>query len=67
MSSVFKAAKREMTSVGRCVAISSLALYVYAQLSHGIRHAKVKEGISVLLAVLKVRPSNASRVDVNAF
>lgn len=46
-----------MTSVGRCVAISSLALYVYCQLSHGIQHAKVKEGISVLLAVLKVLTS----------
>jgi len=51
---VLKSAKRESTSVGRCVAISSLAIYVYCQLAHGTKHAKVKESIAVLLAVLKV-------------
>ncbi len=51
---VLKSAKREATSVGRCVAISSLAVYVYCQLAHGTKHSKVKEAIAVLLAVLKV-------------
>lgn len=55
MALVLKSAKREATSVGRCVAISSLALYVYCQLAHGTKHTKVKEAIAVLLAVLKVR------------
>ncbi|XP_046445727.1 ral GTPase-activating protein subunit alpha-1-like isoform X1 [Daphnia pulex] len=50
---VLKSAKREATSVGRCVAISSLAVYVYCQLAHGTKHSKVKEAIAVLLAVLK--------------
>lgn len=52
---MLKSAKREATSVGRCVAISSLAVYVYCQLAHGTKHAKVKEAVAVLLAVLKVR------------
>ncbi len=51
---VMKSAKREATSVGRCVAISSLALYTYCQLSHGTGHSKIKEAIAVLVAVLKV-------------
>lgn len=54
MALVLKSAKREATSVGRCVAISSLAVYIYCQLAHGTKHAKVKEAIAVLLAVLKV-------------
>ena len=54
MALVLKSAKREATSVGRCVAISSLALYTYCQLSHGTGHSKIKEAIAVLLAVLKV-------------
>lgn len=52
---VLKSAKREATSVGRCVAISSLAVYIYCQLAHGTKHAKVKEAIAVLLAVLKFK------------
>ncbi len=53
---VLKSAKREATSVGRCVAISSLAVYIYCQLAHNTKHAKVKEAIAVLLAVLEVIP-----------
>ncbi len=52
---VLKSAKREATSVGRCVAISSLAVYIFCQLAHDTKHTKVKEAIAVLLAVLKVR------------
>lgn len=55
MALVLKSAKREATSVGRCVAISSLAVYIFCQLAHDTKHAKVKEAIAVLLAVLKVR------------
>ena len=56
MSLVLKSAKRESTSQGRCVAIASLALFVYGQLQHRSGHAKIKEAIAVLLAVLKVSP-----------
>ena len=52
-----KSAKREASSFGRCIAISSLAIYIYCQLTHATRHAKVKDAIVVLLAVLKVSPS----------
>ena len=51
-----KSAKREASSLGRCIAISSLAMYIYCQLTHATRHAKVKDAIIVLLAVLKVSP-----------
>ena len=51
---VMKSAKREASSFGRCIAISSLAIYIYCQLTHATRHAKVKDAITVLLAVLKV-------------
>jgi len=50
---VMKSAKREASSFGRCIAISSLAIYIYCQLTHATRHAKVKDAIVVLLAVLK--------------
>ena len=56
MALVLKSAKREATSVGRFVAISSLAVYIYCQLAHNTKHAKVKEAIAVLLAVLEVIP-----------
>lgn len=51
---IIKSAKREVTSVGRCVAISSLALYVYCQLTHDTGHPKVREALTILSAVLKV-------------
>jgi hypothetical protein len=53
---VLKSAKREATSVSRCVAISSLAVYIYCQFVHNTKHAKAKEAIAVLLAVLKLIP-----------
>lgn len=39
----------------RCIAISSLAIYLYEELSHDIQHCKIKEAVGVLLATLRVQ------------
>ena len=39
---------------GRCVAVSSVAIFLYGELTHGTLHPKMKEAINVLLGALMV-------------
>ncbi|XP_013400060.1 ral GTPase-activating protein subunit alpha-1-like isoform X2 [Lingula anatina] len=57
ISMVLKCGKKEPAGLARCVAISSLGIFIYEELSHGSMHSKMKEAVNVLLAVLKVWPS----------
>ena len=38
----------------RCIAISSLGIFMYEELSHDIMHPKLKEAVNTLLSTLKV-------------
>lgn len=38
----------------RCVAVSSVAIFLYGELTHGTMHPKMKEAINVLLGALMV-------------
>jgi len=39
----------------RCIAISSLGIFMYEELSHDIMHPKLKEAVNTLLSTLKVQ------------
>ncbi|XP_035826426.1 ral GTPase-activating protein subunit alpha-1 [Aplysia californica] len=49
---LLKAGKREPAGLARCVAVSSVAIFLYGELSHGTMHPKMKEAINVLLGAL---------------
>ena len=55
MAALLKAGKKEPAGLARCIAISSLGIFLYEELSHGTMHQKSKETINVLLATLRVR------------
>ncbi|XP_067682813.1 ral GTPase-activating protein subunit alpha-1-like isoform X5 [Haliotis asinina] len=50
---LLKAGKREPAGLARCIAVSSVGIYLYEELTHGTQHSKVKEGVQVLLTALK--------------
>ena len=54
MAALLKAGKKEPAGLARCIAISSLGIFLYEELSHGTMHQKSKETINVLLATLRV-------------
>ncbi|KAK3764075.1 hypothetical protein RRG08_046540 [Elysia crispata] len=49
---LLKAGKREPAGLARCVAVSSVAIFLYGELTHGTLHPKMKEAINVLLGAL---------------
>ncbi|CAL1547567.1 unnamed protein product [Lymnaea stagnalis] len=49
---LLKAGKREPAGLARCVAVSSVAIFLYGELTHGTMHSKMKEAINVLLGAL---------------
>ncbi len=54
ISALLKSGKKEPAGLARCVAISSLGIFLYEELSHGSIHPKLKDAINVLLATLRV-------------
>lgn len=54
VSVLLKSGKREPAGLARCIALSSLGIYLYEEFSHGTFHPKIKETINVLLMALKV-------------
>ncbi|XP_052275567.1 ral GTPase-activating protein subunit alpha-2-like isoform X4 [Dreissena polymorpha] len=50
---LLKAGKREPAGLARCIAINSLGIFLYEEISHGTRnHVKFAEAVNVLLATL---------------
>ncbi|KAK7504780.1 hypothetical protein BaRGS_00003808 [Batillaria attramentaria] len=49
---LLKAGKREPAGLARCVAVSSIGIFLYGELTHGSQHPKIKEAINVLLGAL---------------
>ena len=54
ISMLLKSGKKEPAGLARCIAISSLGIFLYEELSHNTMHPKLKEAIHVLLLTLKV-------------
>ncbi|KAI8784564.1 ral GTPase-activating protein subunit alpha-2 isoform X1, partial [Biomphalaria glabrata] len=49
---LLRAGKKEPAGLARCVAVSSVAIFLYGELTHGTMHPKMKEAINVLLGAL---------------
>ncbi|ELU01115.1 hypothetical protein CAPTEDRAFT_167900, partial [Capitella teleta] len=62
---LLKSGRKEINPTARCIAISSLAIYLYEELSHDIQHCKIKEAVGVLLATLRFSNKNVAMVSSN--
>jgi hypothetical protein len=49
--------RRELTGVARCIALSSIAMFVYKELNYKSLHRTIPEAVNVLLLSLKVTES----------
>jgi hypothetical protein len=54
LSILLKCGKREPAGLARCIALSSLGIYLYQELTHETFHPKFKEAMNVLLLALRV-------------
>jgi hypothetical protein len=54
LSVLLKCGKREPAGLARCIALSSLGIYLYQELTHETFHPKIKETMNVLLLALRV-------------
>ena len=52
---LLRSCRREPSGIARCVALSSIAMFAYRELSHNTLHPRVPEAITVLLQALRVR------------
>ena len=59
---LLKAGKKEPAGLARCIALSSLGIFVYRELVHESYHPKLKEAITVLLAALKFNNKAVAQV-----
>ena len=62
ISVLLKAGKKEPAGLARCIALSSLGIFVYRELVHESYHPKLKEAITVLLAALKFNNKAVAQV-----
>ncbi len=61
---LLKAGKKEPNGLARCIALSSLGIFVYRELAHQTFHPKLKDAIFVLLAALKFNNKAVAQVSV---
>ncbi|XP_036363522.1 ral GTPase-activating protein subunit alpha-1 isoform X5 [Octopus sinensis] len=59
---LLKAGKLDSVSSARCIALSSLGIFLYEELVHGTLHPKIKEAINVLLGALKCSTKMVAKV-----
>jgi len=67
LSILLKCGKREPAGLARCIALSSLGIYVYQELTHETFHPKIKEAVTVLLSALRVSTQNFVKYVENVF
>ncbi|XP_021917093.1 ral GTPase-activating protein subunit alpha-1 isoform X3 [Zootermopsis nevadensis] len=53
LSILLKCGKREPAGLARCIALSSLGIYLYHELTHETFYPKIKEAVNVLLLALR--------------
>ncbi|XP_014218628.1 ral GTPase-activating protein subunit alpha-1 isoform X2 [Copidosoma floridanum] len=59
---LMRCCRREPTGVARCIALSSISMFVYKELSHKTMHRTVPEAINVLLLSLKTTHATVAQV-----
>ncbi|XP_041353753.1 ral GTPase-activating protein subunit alpha-1-like isoform X2 [Gigantopelta aegis] len=59
---LLKAGKREPAGLARCIAVSSVGIFLYEELSHDTSHPKIKESVHVLLASLRCGYRKSAKV-----
>ncbi|KAL3872620.1 hypothetical protein ACJMK2_035835 [Sinanodonta woodiana] len=59
---LIRAGKKEPAGLARCIAISSLGIFLYEELSHGKLHSKLAEAVNVLLGALRCMNKMVARV-----
>ncbi|KAH9496143.1 Ral GTPase-activating protein subunit alpha-1 [Bulinus truncatus] len=59
---LLRAGKKEPAGLARCVAVSSVAVFLYGELTHGTMHPKMKEAINVLLGALMCANKKVAKV-----
>ncbi|PNF30190.1 Ral GTPase-activating protein subunit alpha-2 [Cryptotermes secundus] len=62
LSILLKCGKREPAGQARCIALSSLGIYLYQELTHEIFHPKNKEAMNVLLLALRFNNKTVGQV-----
>ncbi len=62
---LLKAGKKEPNGLARCIALSSLGIFVYRELAHETFHPKLKDAIFVLLAALKFNNKAVAQVTMS--
>ncbi|XP_031364331.1 ral GTPase-activating protein subunit alpha-1 isoform X1 [Apis dorsata] len=50
---LLKSCRREPTGIARCIALSSIAMFIYRELCYKNQHSRIPEAVTVLLLALK--------------
>ncbi|XP_033736327.1 ral GTPase-activating protein subunit alpha-1-like isoform X2 [Pecten maximus] len=53
INTLLRAGKKEPAGLARCVAVSTIGIFLYEELSHGTLHPKLNEAVTVLLGALR--------------
>ncbi|XP_074642711.1 ral GTPase-activating protein subunit alpha-1-like [Tubulanus polymorphus] len=59
---LLKAGKQKPAGLAKCVAISSLSIFLYEELNHGTMHSKLKDAVNVLLVTLRFSDKTVAQV-----
>ncbi|XP_063231262.1 LOW QUALITY PROTEIN: ral GTPase-activating protein subunit alpha-1 [Bacillus rossius redtenbacheri] len=62
LSVLLKCGKREPAGLARCIALSSLGIYLYHELSHETFHPKIKDAVNILLLALRFNHKTVGQV-----
>ncbi|RLU22901.1 hypothetical protein DMN91_005179 [Ooceraea biroi] len=63
---LLRSCRREPTGIARCVALSSIAMFVYKELSYRTQHPRVPEAVTVLLLALRASHATVAQVACNS-
>ncbi|OAD60384.1 hypothetical protein WN48_05683 [Eufriesea mexicana] len=59
---LLRSCRREPTGIARCVALSSIAMFVYRELCYKNQHPRIPEAVTVLLLALKASHATVAQV-----
>ncbi|XP_048261983.1 ral GTPase-activating protein subunit alpha-1 isoform X1 [Bombus affinis] len=59
---LLRSCRREPTGIARCVAVSSIAMFVYRELCYKNQHPRIPEAVTVLLLALKATHATVAQV-----
>ncbi|XP_018351376.1 PREDICTED: probable Rho GTPase-activating protein CG5521 isoform X5 [Trachymyrmex septentrionalis] len=59
---LLRSCRREPTGIARCLALSSIAMFVYKELSYKTQHPRIPEAVTVLLLALRASHATVAQV-----